>query len=880
MTSGRPPRAATRLLRFVLPAADRDAVCGDLLEEFRRRDTGWRRAWYWREALAIAIRCGVRRRRSPISAEAHIMTIGKFDRLAQDLRYTLRSLAKTPTFSAIVIVTLALGIGASTAIFSAVNGILLRPLALPEPDRLLWINETGPEGSVISVSWPNFLDWRARARSFSGLAASRTNPFTWTGAEEARRIDGRRVTANFFDVLGVRMEAGRGFVESDDRPGAAGVAVVSHAFWRQQLHGDPGSLGRALTLDGRPFTIVGVLPDGFRYLRNYDVFTAMGPFAAERALTERVNHAGYIGLGRLRPGIGEDAAAREMTQISADLAREHPDSNSSVGVRVEQLGARVVSGVRQTLLVLFGAVGVLLLLACTNAANLLVARGAARRHELTIRAALGGSRLRLVAGLLVESLLVSTAGGLLGVLLASALLRLLAATAPEGTPRLDEVTLDWAALLFACAAVTASGVLFGAWPAFHATNLDSAEALTRTRTAGASARTHGVRRGLVVVEVGLALVLLAGAGLMVRSLVRLTTLDAGFRADHLLTLQVSMRNDRWDPARRAVMTNAMVSGIDKIPGVAGAAASSSLPIEGSDWNSVFVAEGQTPPTRERTPSAAFTLITPTYFETMGTRLVHGRAFNEFDRQDSARVVVVNESLAARIWPGESAIGKRLKQGWEESRTPWREVVGVVTDVKFEGLTAATPMQIYLPFVQDPPREVGLVIRTTIDPGSARAAVERLIRTVDRDLPVYSVQTMEQRLAASIARQRLAMLVLTVFAMVALTLAAIGLYGVMAHAVTERTHEIGVRMALGATRERVIRSIVAGGLRLTLAGTVAGACGAAALSRSLEGLLFGIQPTDPVTFSAVSAVLLLIGVGACYIPAWRAARIEPSVALRN
>jgi putative ABC transport system permease protein len=861
-----PPRFAAWLLERLLPRdRQHDVILGDMLEEFRRRRSS---AWYWRETVSLLSRTYGHR---------HMRFL---DHLRQDVRFALRSFARTPGFTAIVVLTLALGIGASTAIFSAVNGILLKPLPFFEPQRLMWVNELTPDGRPMSVAWPTYLDWRARQRSFESLAMSRSSPVTWTGGPEARRLDGRRVTYTFFELLGVHPAVGRGFVPEDDRGGALPVTIVTHEFAERWLGGAAAAVGRSLTFDGRSFTVVGVLPAGFRYLRRYDVFAAMGAYSDDSSLNDRGNHSGYYALGRLRPGVTEEAAQREFATIERSLVREHSDVMSGVTVQVQTLASRLVVDVRQTLLVLFGAVAVLLLIACVNVANLLIARGAARQHELAVRSALGGGRARLATQLLVESTLLSAFGGALGVGLAYGVLHLLIAFAPDGTPRLDEVRLDALALLFALVAASAAGLLFGAFPAVQASNVSGQHAMLRTRGAGGSARANALRRTLLAVEVALALVLLTGAGLMVRTLHGLTTIDPGFRTDGLLTMHLSTAGSRWTEARRQAFVDAALEKIGGTPGVTHVAVVSALAIDGSDWNSVFVAEGKPVPERhDLLPSSAFTIVTPAYFATMDTPLLRGRAFTAADRAGSPRVIIVNESLARQIWPGEDPIGKRLKPGWPESPYPWREVVGVVRDVKFEGVAVPTPMQLYMPFAQAQPPDFWVVARTASDPAAAAAPIEAVLHSLDRDLPVFDVRRMTDVLASDIGRQRMAELVLGVFATVALLLAAIGLYGLMAHSVTERTAEIGLRMALGADRRDVLRMIVRSGLSMIAIGAIGGLASAATLAGTLRGLLFGIQPLDPLTFASVVLLLLTTAAVACLVPAWRAVRIPPATALR-
>ena len=483
----------------------------------------------------------------------------------------------------------------------------------------------------------------------------------------------------------------------------------------------------------------------------------------------------------------------------------------------------------------------------------------------------------------------SACGGVLGVAVAAALVRALVAMAPDGTPRLDEVRLDGAALLFAFAAAAICGLVFGALPAFQASGISSQQALVRGRAAGFAARSHRLRRGLMVVETALALVLLAGAGLMMRTLQELTQVDTGIRTDHLLTARVNLPGQQWTSARRRAFADELLARTRALPGVSRAALTISLPIDGSNWNSIFIVGDKPVPERARLPSAAFTPISGGYFETMGMRLLRGRLFDATETADSTKTIVINETLAKRLWPGEDAVGKRLKQGWPETPdhpttpnvyfSPWREVVGVVADVKFNGITSETPLQVYLPLVQEPSGLLALVVRTATEPASIGPAIEATVRGLDKDLPLFQVRTMDQMLDGSIARERMSMLIFAVFAIVALALASIGLYGVVAHGVTERTHEIGVRMALGADARHVLGLVVRQGVTMALVGTAIGVAGALALSRWMQALLFGVTATDPVTFATVVAVLLAVATAACCIPAWRATRVDPTTALR-
>jgi len=913
--TGDPPRLATWMLRRALPrGVPGDTILGDLIEEWNARRVarlkgspsfrgisgatgarGFSTFWYWRQALLVVARYAWRRERSTEPAATGARSIRmSTDNFLQDLRYGVRSYAKSPSFTAVVLTTLALGIGASTAIFSMVNGILLQPLPLPDPDRLVYANETNPKGDSISVSWPNYLDWRVRAKSFDALALSRDEAMALTGSDRPQRVRARRVTGNTFAALRVAPAIGRAFTDADDAPGAAPVVIVTDAFWRGQLSADPRVLGQNMRLDGVQHTIVGVMPNGFEFPRFFfprphDLFVSMGPVSGTPNLTDRGNHNGYAAIGRLAPGFSVESAGEELKTIAAALEHEYPNSNSGVRVRTARLADQLVSAIRPTLLTLLGAVGCLLLIACVNVANLLIARGASRQHELAVRAALGGGRLRLANQLLVESTLISLAGGALGVAVASWLLRMLITMAPDATPRITDVRLDGTALLFALVASATCGVVFGALPAFQASGVGGQHALVRGRAAGFAARSHRLRRGLLVVETALALMLLAGAGLMMRTLRQLTHVDVGIRTEHLLTTRIQLADERYTPARRVTFYGDLLSRLRAVPGVSNAAVTLSLPIDGSNWNSIFTVADKPVPERAKLPSAAFTPVSTGYFETMGIRLVRGRLFDATESPDSPKTVAINETLARRLWPGEDPIGKRLKQGWPETPdhptkpgayfAPWREVVGVVSDVKMNGITSETPLQAYLPLVQEPARGLAMVIRTAVDPASLVAQIESVVRDLDKDLPLAQTRTMDQVLDASIARQRVSMIIFVVFAIVALTLASVGLYGVVAHGVTERTHEIGVRMALGADARHVLGLVVRQGLSMAVVGTVIGVAGALALSRWIQSLLFGVTATDPATFVAVVATLLAVATLACGIPAWRATHVDPTTALR-
>lgn len=867
-----PPKLARWLVERVLPRDVRgDTIRGDLLEEFRERDGLNASLWYWRHALSVAVRYArFHREETP--------SMG-LDTTWQDVRYALRSYRKAPTFALTVIATLGLGIGASTAIFSMVYGIVLRPLPYPKPDRIVFVGETNRSGAMMSVSWLNFLDWRARNHSFEVLAASRPDTFVLTGDRPAERVQGRHVTADFFRVLGVRPTLGRDLAAADDRAGATPVVILAHDFWRRTLDASPTVVGTTLMLDERPYMVVGVLPPGFQYLQPYDVFVPMGPIQNLKYIQERAEHAGYYAIGRLRDGVVIDAASRDLEAIAADLRRDYPASNADIGIRLQPLLSRIVSDVQTTLYALLGAVGFLLLMSCANVANLSIARGAARRHEFAVRSAIGGGRWRIVRQLLVESTITCAAGGALGIVVAVGLLRVLVATAPPTTPRLDDVTINHAVLMFALVATGLSSVVFGLVPAFQMSRVDARELVLRRRSAGSASDSHRLRRILIGFEVALALVLLTGAGLMARTLDSLTNVDAGFRSDHLLTLRTSFHGPRWVHARRIATLNDALARIAALPSVVSTAAVSALPIDGSDWNSPFFVGDQPLPPRQNMPSSAFTIVTGGYFDTIGTRLLAGRSFTDADLETSPKVAIVNESLARRMWPDHNPIGKRLRQGFPEWDTPWREVIGVVADVKFEGVAAETPQQVYLPAAQERTSDFAIIVRTAGPPEALQAPIETAIHDMNRDVPLFRVRTMAGILETSVGRERMSVLVLSVFAFAAVVLASIGVYGLVAHSVTERTHEIGVRMALGAAQADVVTLIVGQGLTMAAAGIAVGVAGALALAQSIKTLLFGVAPTDPATLVVASGVLLTVVMTACVVPAWHAARVDPTEALR-
>jgi putative ABC transport system permease protein len=804
--------------------------------------------------------------------------------LRLDLKFAVRSLSKQPSFALVVLTTLALGIGAATAIFSVVEAVLLRPLPYAEAHRLVHGNETAG-ASRIGFAWPNYVDARSRAASFESIACHQQNDFSVLSDGPPRRVPGRLVCAPFFDVLGVPLQAGRTFTSEDDHAGATPVAVISDRFWRQDLGGDPSVIGRTLRTAEMTFTIVGVLPPGFWFSRPTDIFAPIGlTMTKDSGWFDRGNHRSLAAIARLGPTVTLDQANEELGRIYEDLKREYPNTNARAGAEVVPLADRFVDQIQGTLIALMGAVGFLLLLACVNVANLFVGRGAAREHELAIRAALGGSRGRIVRQLLAESTLLSIVGGLLGIAVAGWLLQVIIAMTPDGIPRIEQVRINRTSLAFCLAAGTVCGLVFGAFPALQASGARGRHLLARASRTSAAVSPRRTRRVLMAIEMALALILLAGCGLMIRTMVHLNSVETGFRPDHLLTARVMLAGAAWDDAaRRIAFYEAVLSSVNEVPGVTRTGLTLSLPIEGSNWSSIFTVRDKPVPPRAELPISAYVPISTGYLETMGITLRAGRTFDGRDGADSARVAIINEKLANRLWPGENAIGKFIKQGWPEtpeSRAPWREVVGVVSDIKLDGVDQETPMQTFLPLAQSPTRSLAIVLRTSTDPERLARVVEAAVHRVDKELPVTRITPMTRLMQEGVARQRLSAVILAVFAIVAMVLASVGLYGVVAHSVTERTREIGVRMALGAERAQVVRLFVTQGVLTAAAGTIAGLAGAAGLSRWMETLLFGVEATDPATLGAVASALLIVAAASCYIPARRAARLDPLMALKT
>jgi putative ABC transport system permease protein len=801
--------------------------------------------------------------------------------LWQDLRFGARMLAKKPGFTMIAVVTLALGIGANTAIFSVVNALLLRPLPYAEAERLVLLAERTRDGARNGVPYPNFADWRTRAQSFAGMAMSGPESFNLMGVDNPRRLSGRRVNWNFFSLLGVQPQLGRLFTEADDRYGASRTVVLSHGFWQRHFGGVADVIGKAVLLTSETYTVVGVAPPGFEYFEAADVYVPIGLFLAPNSgMTDRgTSFGGSYAVARLKPGVTLKQANNEMAALAQQLAQEYPKINEGTSAQAEHLQDVMSESVRRSLWVLLGAVGFILLIACINVANLMLARAAERQKELAVRLALGAGHWRIVRQLLSESLLLAGLGAAGGLLLGRLMLAGLLTLAPPEIPQLSRVGLDNAVLLFTLGVAALTSLLFGLAPALRASKTDLQTALKDGGRLTTSAAREGMRKALLIAEVSLSLVLLAGAGLLLRSMYNLLRVDLGFEPGNLLTMRFELSDKKYSPQTGRVFYDECLARVQAVPGARSAAWSQSLPIEGSYWDSVFTAADKPVPSRANLPASDYLRVSADYFETMGIRLLRGRWFSSADTPESAPVAVINETLSRRIWPNEDPIGKRIKQGFPEYNGLWREVIGVVNDVKTNGVDRPTSMQTYVLFSQTPGTFLGLIVRTQGNPLAVAAPIEQAIHTVDKDLPVFSIFTMDQLLGNSLAQRRLTLILLASFAALALLLAAVGVYGVIAYMVRQRTRELGVRLALGAQAGDVLKLILGQGLKLALIGVALGLAEAFALTRWMESLLFGVRPTDPLTFCLIAVVLLCVALVACWLPARSATQVDPLLALR-
>jgi putative ABC transport system permease protein len=798
-----------------------------------------------------------------------------------DLKFALRMLYKNRGFTAVALLALALGIGANTAIFSVVNAVLLRPLPYRDPQRLIMVWENyqqlgGPEREWASPA--DFKDFRDQAQSFEHVTALLGWQPTLTGQDEPEDLQGAAVSHDTFTMLGVEPALGRGFSADEDRAGAERVVVLSHQLWQRRFGADPAIVGRSLTLSGESYTVIGVLPGGFSFpiLPATEVWRAADPLLANSGCGR-----GCVILrlmAKLKPSVTIDAARAEMDGLTRQIAERFPESNKGVGATLVPLHEQLVGDVKPAMFVLLGAVGLVLLIACANVANLLLARAAAREKEVAIRAALGATRARLIRQHLTESLVLAVLGGALGLLLAFWLVDLLVSFAPKGTPRVEEIAIDPSVLAFTFGVAVLTGVVFGLAPALLSSRTNFNSSLKEGgRDTSATSRGARVRSLLVVSEVALALMLLVGAGLLIKSLVNLQRVDPGFNPKSALRVDVGLPRTRYPERNQsAAFYKQLLDRVAELPGVQSAGAVSSLPLSGGGTDSDFGIEGR-PPAEPGHPQVAwYSSVTPAYFRAMGTRLQRGREFTDADSSDSSKVVMISETMARRFFPEEDPLGKRLVFGGGKDL---REIVGVISDVKSFGLNLDARPSMYFPHAQNPARGMSLVVRTQGDPQRLAAAIRSQVSELDRDLALSNVMTMEQLVGVSLAEPRFTLLLLGAFAAIAMLLSAIGVYGVVSYSVTQRSHEIGVRMALGAKTSDVLRLVVGQGMRLVLGGVGIGLVAAFALTRVMESLLFGVSATDFPTFALTSLVLAGVALGACFVPARRATKVDPMVALR-
>jgi putative ABC transport system permease protein len=800
------------------------------------------------------------------------------DSLARDFRYATRVLRRSPRFTVTALALLVLGIGSTTAILSIVYAVLVRPLPYPDADRLIHVTEK----DGIGVAWPNYQDWLGRTKSFEVLGGSLVDAAILKTAEAQRRFEARNVTAGFFRVLGAAPHRGRLFDDADARPGAPRTVVVSYAFWQRELGGADAAIGRSITLGTSTAQVIGVLPPGFRYLQPTELYLLLEPRVADnfRGMQSRTTHTGFYVVGRLRPEVDVASARAELATIQAALDREYSTDIQQRGVEVSSLADRIVGDMGPTLAVVGGAVALLLLITCVNLAGLLLNRSAIREHEFRIRSAIGGSRWDVVRQLLVEHGVLISAGAALGVAAGAFMLYGLLQLAPRDLPRLDEIHIDLAVMGWLTLLSAACAFIFGVVPALRTSDAGG-DGLVIRSARGVARSGRAMRSGLMIGEIALATVLLAGSGLMVRTMVQLSRVDPGFDAKNLQTVMFSLQGAAWPDERQQDFYPAVVERIRAIPGVKDAALTYSLPILGSNWWNVFMIAGTTPvhwTLAGEFPNAGMAPVSSGYFEMLAIPLLKGRYFDGSDTRESRPVAIVNASAAKKYWPGQDPIGKQIQQGFpDKPYGPWRTIVGVVGDVRQNGVDQELPRQIYLPAVQQPRTTMFAIARR--QEGVPTVAIEKAIHELDATIPVFNDRTIAQVMSEASARRRIAMVVLCVFGGVALMLAAIGLYGVIAQGVADRRQEIGVRMALGATSGQVVRLFLRHGVFITAVGIPVGVAAAMFAARSLDSLVFGISVSDPVTLGAVVAVLAAIALLACYLPARAATRIDPLRALR-
>jgi putative ABC transport system permease protein len=815
--------------------------------------------------------------------------------IVSDIRYAVRNLLSARGFTIVALVTLALGIGAPTAMFTVVNALLLRPLPFRAPDQLVALGEfdTRHQGAPVSMgtlSYPDFADVRARNHSFEAVAVYQENTYTATGIGQPLHVGAENVSANLFDLLGPLPVLGRTFLPEEDQPGHH-VVILSDAFWRAHFNADPSALGRSITLAGRPFTIIGVMPRGFQFpiraeardmwLTFSRVAEADDP-ADQPSTAQRGNHS-LTAIARLKPGLTLARVNAELASIAHALSTEYANSNSHTGIGARPELENLIGDTRKPILILLYAVGLVLLIACANVANLLLGRGSARSREIAIRAALGASRARVVRQLVTESVVLSVVGAPLGIGVAAWTLAAILHLYPTNLPRAQEIGIDFRVVLFTAALALLTGIFFGLVPALRVSAPNLTDAMREGGRSSTTGQSHTrLRSGLVIAETAFGVMLLIGAGLFIRSLDRLSHARLGFDPGHLLTASFDLSETAYNSDQQDRFVNDLVTRLRALPGVTAAAGSLPLPLNNDGWSISFnLVEHPLPEANQ--PSAGFYVVVPGFFETMQIPLVRGRTFGERDRRNEAPVMIITDSFARKFFPTEDPIGKRIEigagEGAARARYKTREIVGVVGDIRTGNLAKAPVPAYYIPLPQLMWGAPTLVIRTAGDPQAVASGVRQVLSSMDPTAPLYEVRPMDDYLALDLGRARFQTALLGFFAGVALLLTAVGLYGVIAFAVAQRTHEIGIRVALGASRSDVLRMVLTRGIALTLAGIAIGVFSAAALSRLVQSLLYETPPLEPLTYCVVCAILSSVALLASYVPARRAMRVDPMVALR-
>ncbi len=806
--------------------------------------------------------------------------------LLKDIQYGVRGLLKQPAFTALVIVTLALGIGASTSIFSVVNTVLLRPLPYAQAERIAVIQELNQAGKRGQVTPANFLDWREQNTVFAHLAALLTRPANLSVGDQAERVDLAMTSANFFDVFGAQPTLGRLFIPSDEQAGHAPVVVISHSLWQRRYGGDSELIGKPITLDGRPYTVIGIASAKFHYPDKTDVW--IPPFSRVPTLSERMDPTqvrgfGFLSaVGLLKPGVSVEQAGAEMETITARLRQQYPETNNRRFNRVVGLHKDLVGETGGMLLLLLGAVTFVLLIACANVANLLLAGAASRHKEMAIRSALGASRWRVVQQLLTESTVLAIAGGALGLVMAVWGVAFMTRLLPKDFPRLADISIDWRVLGFTLVASVLTGILFGLAPALQFAKGDVQESLKESGRGTAGSRRHNRLRNLLIVgEVALSVVLLAGAGLLFRSFLQLQSVNAGFTPQQVLTARLTPSGPRYaqDADYMSFYTQVMQR-VTELPGVQAVGVINTLPLSKGPTGG-FRVEGRPPETRDKWPQTNYRGVSADYFRAMNIPIVQGRPFTEQDKENTPLVIIINQAAARRDFPNEDPIGKRINLGGNnpQGQPIWWEIVGVSADIRNLELREEPSPEFYTSLLQDAWSGMSLVVRSSVEPASLAGDVRRIVADVDKSAPVSEVKTMEHIVQESVTQPRFNLFLLGLFGGIALLLSAAGIYGVTAYTVTQRTHEFGIRMALGAQVGDVLRMILRQGMLVIGIGVVIGLIASFALTRLLKSLLFGVSVTDPLTFVGITVVLMLVALLACYIPARRATKVDPLVALR-